>query len=307
MKQNRFKSLILFILLGKALFVCPVFASGGLNIIPGAGLADKVRFEKQWVDYDITENGSKGMKIHLRFQAIGLKDSLETIAIYFEYDDERGRLKDRNKKFYSTSGEVAAYKDIQPVYDPALFEDLQIFMPYDELDLFPGSYFLKMDIDLIRPKGGLVQHLNYYKFDYTKPQENSSSPASEPTATLTRMWVDYDVMSNGQKGMMIHVNFSMLNLKNIESYLVIVFEMKNGDKIYTNNKDYRNKAGQLTLYQDLKPAFDNTVYSDMKSFLPYNELSLGKGSFDLRYIAMVMGKEGTIIKELGKQEFHFSQ
>src|SRR5262245_8183235 len=133
---------------------------GGITTA-NANYADKVKFEKQWMDYGVTENGQLGMRIHLRFQTIGLKDTLASIAIYFEYDDQRGRLKDNNKTLYSSAGDVAIYKDIKPQFDPALFEDFQLFMPYQELDLYPGKYFLKMDVDLIRSKGGLIQHLNF--------------------------------------------------------------------------------------------------------------------------------------------------
>jgi len=271
--------------------------------------ADRVTFDKQWMDYDVTEDGVKGMRIHLKFTATGLKDSLATIAIYFEFDDARGRLKDRNQKFNSAAGDVAVYRDIKPQYDPAIYNDLSLFMPYTEFDLFPGSYFLKMDVDLIRPQGGLIQHLNFHKFDYTEPQTSAAgSPVNTtPSAKVTNIWVDYDVTDNGQKGMMIHSTFTLYNLKGVDAYLAIAFEMKNGEKILTNNMTYRSKSGQLTLYRDLKPGYNEAVFTDMKSFLPYTELNLGKGSFELRFGASVIYKDGNLVGKLGDKDFKFSQ
>jgi hypothetical protein len=47
-------------------------------------------------------------------------------------------LKDKNDKFVSTAGDVALYKAIKPAYDPAIYDDLSLFMPYSEFDLEPG-------------------------------------------------------------------------------------------------------------------------------------------------------------------------
>ncbi|MEO7983319.1 MAG: hypothetical protein ABI688_04480, partial [Bacteroidota bacterium] len=100
-------------------------------------------FDSIWVDYDITEENVRGMRIHLGFSAYSMKDMEATVAIYFEYNDDlAGFLKDKNKKFYSTEGDVAVYKDIKPGFDPAVYKDLQVFMPYSELDLEPGIYDL---------------------------------------------------------------------------------------------------------------------------------------------------------------------
>ena len=271
--------------------------------------ADRVTFEKQWMDYDVMENGVKGMRLHLKFTATGLKDSLATIAVYFEFDDSRGRLKDRNQKFNSSAGDVAVYRDIKPQYDPAAYADLTLFMPYSEFDLYPGSYFLKMDVDLIRPQGGLIQHLNFFKFDYTEPKSDAAGAPvnTTPSATLGKIWVDYDVVDNGKRGMVIHTTFTLYNLKDASAYLAIAFEMKNGEKVLTNNMTYRSKNGQLTLYRDLKPGYNEAVFNDMKTFLPYAELNLGKGSFDLRFGVSVIYKDGNLIGQLGDKEFKFSQ
>jgi len=89
------------------------------------------------------------------------------------------------------------YKSIKPLYNPAVFEDLQVFMPYSELDLDAGVYDLTMDVKLIYKAGGEIQHLTNYDFEYTKPGTSGGTPASTATATFDKMWVDYDVTENG--------------------------------------------------------------------------------------------------------------
>lgn len=234
-----------------------------------------------------------------------------SLAIYFEYNDDRGgRLKDKNGKYVSTAGDVAVYKSIRPAYDPALYGDLQVFMPYSELDLNPGKYNLNMDVDIIYKEGGLLQHMNMYEFDYTKPESTTGTTTTvskQASATYSNLWVDYDVTENGLYGMRIHVKFTTLNMKDVDSYLAVYFEMKNGEKLFTNNMSYRSKAGQVAVYKTLKPAYEESVYNDAQVFMPYNELNLGKGKFDLRLVADVIYKNGDLVTRLKKHEFQFEQ
>ncbi len=269
----------------------------------------RATFDKLWVDYDITEDGQKGMRIHLKFTAYDMLNMDAFLAIYYEFNDEDGGyLKDRNQKFYSQAGEVALYKSIKPAYNPAVYDDLQVFMPYSELDLDAGIYDLTMDVKLIYKEGGIIQRLTYYDFEYTKPAAAGGSPASTATATFDKIWVDYDVTENGRKGMRMHVKFSAFHMKNVDSYLAIYFEKKDGEKLKTTNTTYKSKSGQLAIYKSLNPAYDpETVYNDLQLFMPYSELNLGSGRFDLKLDADVIYKDGGLIKHLTYHEFWFSQ
>jgi hypothetical protein len=269
----------------------------------------RATFEKIWVDYDITEAGDRGMRIHVNFTTYDMKDMDAYVAIYFEYNNELGGiLKDKNQKFNSTAGDVAVYKSIKPQYDPAVYSDLQVFMPYSELDLDPGNYELTMDVKLIYKAGGIIQKLTTYNFEYTKPGTSVSSQGTSATATFENLWVDYDVTENGHKGMRIHVKFKVFNMKDVDSYLAIYFEKKDGDKLYTNNLDYRSKSGQVAIYKSLSPGYNpETDYSDLQVFMPYKEFNLGTGKFDLKLDADVIYKDGGLVKHLKYYDFWFSQ
>jgi hypothetical protein len=265
-------------------------------------------FDSIWVDYDVTENEQLGMWIHLSFSTYGMKDMDAYVAIYFEYnDDMAGFLKDKNKKFQSTDGDVAVYKAIKPAYDPADYKDLQLFMPYSELDLEPGIYDLTMDTKIIRKQGGLIQWLTYYDFEYTKP----GSPADEASpykadAILDDLWVDYDVTENGKKGMRIHAKFTTYNLKDVDCFLGLYFEQKNGEKL-EGTTGYKSKSGQLAVYKSLKPAYAEAVYSDLQLFMPYSEITLPAGKYDLILKADLILKNGDLIKHLKNYDFWFSK
>lgn len=266
-------------------------------------------FDSIWVDYDVTEENVRGMRIHLSFSTYAMKGVEAYVAIYFEYNDDlAGFLKDKNSAFNSTEGDVAVYKSINPAYDPADYKNLQIFMPYKELDLEPGIYDLTMDAKIIHKKGGLISRLTNYDFEYTKP----GSPAdvestAKADAEFEDLWVDYDVTENGKKGMLIHVKFTALNLKDVDCYLAIYFEKKNGEKLDGHTQGFRSKNGQLAVYKTLKPAFDEAVYKDLQLFMPYSEIKLEPGKYDLKLEADIILKNGDMVKHLNDHEFWFQQ
>ena len=89
---------------------------------------------------------------------------------------------------------MAVYRSIKPQYDPAIYGDLDVFMPYSELHLDAGEYDLAMNIKLIYKAGGLISKLTKYCFEYTKPGSTTTpaggAPGNKITATFKDLWVD---------------------------------------------------------------------------------------------------------------------
>ena len=304
------------------LFIFPLISyayNSNVNVVrvnkthPAAGgqrffASPHASFTKQWVDYDVYEDGIKGMRIHVKFTAYEMKEMDSYVAIYFQ-DDYGNKLKDKNQKFYSTTGEVAVYKSLNPCCDVTDYDDLQVFMPYDELDLSAGKYNLTMDVDVIYKQGGIIQHLNFYDFEFTQPGSTSTTTrtTSSLNATFDKMWVDYDITENGEKGMRIHVKFGMTNMKDVDSYLAIYFSTKNGEKLTTTNTSYSSKQGQVAVYKSLKPGYDDAVYNDAQIFMPYSQLNLGSGSYQLTMDLDLIYQNGDLIKHLQYYDFWFKQ
>lgn len=266
-------------------------------------------FDSIWVDYNIKESDVLGMRIHLKFTAYGMKNMDAFVAVYYSYNDEiAGILKDKNNKFTSTAGDVALYQSIKPAYDPAVYDDLSLFMPYNELDLEPGVYDLTMDIKLIYKAGGMIDKLTLYDFEFSIPGSPADAESiNKADVTFDNMWVDYDVTENGKKGIRIHLKFSAINMKGIDAYAAVYFQKKNGEKVDGISTEFRSKNGQLAVYKSIKPAYDEAVYKDLQLFLPYSEIDVGTGKFDLRMEAEIIFPSGDLIKHLKELEFWFSR
>lgn len=282
-------------------------ATGLPTTVPHNNINDTARatFDSLWVDFDVSEAGVRGMRIHVSFTVYELKDKDAYLAIFFE-DDIGDRLRDNNSKFTSSGGDVALYQSLKPQYNPADYKDLQVFMPYSELDLDPGDYNLSIVANLIFANGDLIQNLTYYDFQYSKP-ESSNDPPTSVTASLDKIWVDYDVTESGEKGMLVHAKFSVFNMKDVDADLAIYFEKKNGDMLTTSNTKYSAKNGQVAIYKGLKPLYNpETVYNDIQLFMPYKELNLDIGKFDLTMDIDVIYANGNLIKHLKYHDFTFT-
>lgn len=275
----------------------------------------RATYKDMWVDYDVYEDGKKGMRLHFKFSTYGMKDVDAYVAVYFQ-DSYGNALKDNNKSFYSSSGDVALYKLITPGYDNADYSDLQMFMPYDELDRSPGKYTLKMDAKLIYKSGGTIQQFTTRNFEYTEPErsysgsspEKSNNNSSEVKATYKDIWVDYDVYQDGKKGMRIHVKFGIDNFKGKEAYVAIYFQDKDGNFLKDNNGKYRSDNGNVAVFGSFTPLYDQTDFTDFKLFMPYDELDLTRsGKQDLKMDVDIIYENGDLIEHLKFHDFWYEK
>lgn len=126
----------------------------------------KAKFDKVWVDYNVTEDGERGMRIHVKFEVSNMEGVDSYLMVYFEESD--GTKLTTSSSLYGKDGNVAAKRALKPGFDVTVYKDLDIFMPYSALNLTKGKYNLKMDIDLADDDQNLIQHLGYHEFEYEK-------------------------------------------------------------------------------------------------------------------------------------------
>jgi len=282
---------------------------GENSATPNITFEPSATFQRMWIDYNITQGGQKGMRIHTNFTVYNMKGIDGYLALYFQKRDGTP-LRDNNNEYNSADGTVAAYREITPGYQTAAYEDYVIFMPYDELDLPAGRFELRIDADVIYKQGGRVAHLTFYNFDYTNPG-NSNTNRRTPTATFGRMWVDYNVTQGGRKGMLVHLKANVFDMKGQTGYFAFYFQHKDGTKLYTTNRAFRSndseREGQLVVYYEIAPGFDNTLYEDAKIFMPYDELNLRRGTYDLQMDVDLISRDGTLIQHLNFYDFWYEK
>ncbi len=129
-------------------------------------------YEGARIVHNVTVNGVKGMRVHAKFQVRYGKGIPSMLIAYFFYDDEDNTpLKTDDPNFRDKKGGVSCHVNFTPAYDPAEYADLQLFMPYEALNMESGeTYDLKFYLALYDKEGGrFFGKSGWYKFKLTMP------------------------------------------------------------------------------------------------------------------------------------------
>lgn len=116
-------------------------------------------FDSARIVHNVTVDGEKGMRVHAKFNVKYGKGVPCMMIAYFYYDDsDNTPLKassDADYRAYRTvNGSVSAKTNFTPAYDPAVYNDLQLFVPYEALNMASGdTYDLKFYLSLYDKSG----------------------------------------------------------------------------------------------------------------------------------------------------------
>src|SRR5215204_1473348 len=133
--------------------------------------------------------------------------------------------------------------------------------------------------------------------------DNSSKTSFSPSAAFKNCWIEYNVTENGRKGMRVHVNFEVNGLKGVDAKLVARVKKDNDEFLTSTSPSYSNSSDQLEISYDIKPGYAVTVYEDAPLFLPYSELIIRKGVWDLKLDIDLNYEDGELIQHLDYYEF----
>lgn len=107
------------------------------------------------------------------------------------------------------------------------------------------------------------------------------------TGSIDKIWVEHNVIQYvgllPQKGMKIHVKFTVNNMLNKTGNIAAFFNFQNGTKLMDYNMAYRALDGQVTVQGSFTPNYTNCVFNDYQLFMPYNELHCSQGTSYLKF------------------------
>src|ERR1700704_3368929 len=129
-------------------------------------------YEGARIVHNVTVDGVKGMRVHAKFHVRYGKGVPSMMIAYFFYDDaDNTPLKTDDANYRDKKGGVSCHVNFTPAYDPAVYEDLTLFMPYEALNMESGEvYDLKFYLALYDKEGGrFFGKSGWYKFVLTMP------------------------------------------------------------------------------------------------------------------------------------------
>lgn len=137
--------------------------------------AQSVVINNKWLEYDVTQNGVKGMKIHVDFNVKNMKGKQGKVIVYFEHPKGTG-LEDTNGNYRTKDGDVCVSKNFTPRYDNSHYSDFDIFMPIDEIHMKKGKLTYYCDIRIQDSSSGkFLNGETYLSFTGTSQGEDVSN------------------------------------------------------------------------------------------------------------------------------------
>lgn len=139
--------------------------------------------------------------------------------------------------------------------------------------------------------------------NYTKRINITQFGDSSPKAEIERIWMDHNTTQNGVRGMKIHIQFTVDNMKGKTIYAYAFFYW--GDNVTPLHDQYNNN---LSFYGYGTPNYDSSRFEDFCIFVPYSGLNMqsGLGSVELSYDISVRTPSGTELARNNNTQITFN-
>lgn len=152
--------------------------------------------------------------------------------------------------------------------------------------------YIKIKAGNIEKTISVTQYGNYSSNNYN---------STYVSALINRVWVDHNVYENGKYGMRIHIDFDINGMYNQKGQAAAYFYYANGNPIKDTNNSHRTSNGDVATHVDFRPNYTNANYSDLKIFMPYNEIHVYSSSSC--YFTISIWNGSTEITSGGKTHF----
>ena len=115
----------------------------------------------------------------------------------------------------------------------------------------------------------------------------------EVQGDIKEVWQEHNVYEDDEKGMKIHVNFTVDNLTEVRCCIAAYFSFQGEEQISGVNDEFATKDGQAVVSEYFTPSYESTSYSDFDLFMPYDELYLADGYHHCEFeIQLYVNKTG---------------
>lgn len=259
---------------------------------------NSVTVTSSYVEFDTEKNGEIGMTIHYDFTVHNMTgEDLNIVA--FIYNSNGEWVKSFRDDYETTTGNVCTLVQVVAPYDHSHWKDLQLFIPYNAMSVaeFGVKYFYVMAVR--RQDGSEVYLDEFHEFDWS---------SHSPSATIEKVWMEYDVYKDGEKGIYIHSCLTVYNNKGNKSQFICFIKDNNGKYVNTDRSGFRSTNGNLCVYKESDNLYLNSRWSDTKLFLPYSLLpqTHGKSTYNFSFLVRDVNREYDVIGSSEKQYFTYT-
>jgi hypothetical protein len=237
------------------------------------------------------------------------------IAIASSNSDSNSDSNSNNDSYVDSIAVVEEIVEEDPLSTSATYlsvSDDEIVMGPDggneEITVYTdGEWYIDVNVDnwgqLTRYSDSVVLHLDkntsrstrtdYFilKSDsYSKRINITQYGNTDPSAEIENIWMEHSIYQNGQKGMKIHVKFTVDNMNGKTIYVYAFFYW--GDNTTPLHDAY---GDNLSFKGYGSPNYDGCRFEDFTIFVPYDGLNMqaGQGSVNISFDISIRTSSGT--------------
>lgn len=140
-----------------------------------------------------------------------------------------------------------------------------------------------------------------------KPKGDVYTISSRASVMLDDIDVNHNVVQWGKKGLEILIDFDIENALSKDCRATAYFYYSSGKALKDFNNSYCTVGGDVSVGTDFEPSYKNSTYTDLKLFIPYDELHMGDGEHELKFtVTLWDDKENSLINS-GAYYFTYSK
>jgi hypothetical protein len=146
-------------------------------------------------------------------------------------------------------------------------------------------------------------------YDWANPDDENDLSVVRDQGEIESLTVEHNILENDQKGMKIHVKFTVKDLQEIRCHVTAYFYHANGKILMAKNGDplYSTATGQVAIGEEFIPKYANSSYDDYTLLLPYEALNIEPDieKVELKLIVMLYDwRDQSFIDQ--SEEYHFT-
>lgn len=229
------------------------------------------------IDHNILVGGKYGMRIKGSFQ-VNNSNGRKCMFVAYFYTSDGTPLRDFNQQYYTLNGNVSVGKDVIPIYDASVFNNEELFIPYDELHLLKGNHNLKAVVSIFDDHNREIAQGGATYFTYRNGAVFSDI-------------INVQSFDNTNFRLIVMPKFTIQNARSERFMVTAYFYYQDGTPVTYFDQTLGRNAN-LAFSNSFTPQYDNTTYnygyySDLFLYVPYNYFSiLNRRTYYKYYTAM---------------------
>jgi len=184
------------------------------------------------------------------------------------YWDAGNPLPDQDGQFATDRGQVCVKQELIPATDPAVYEDLALFLPHDQLDLPKRGLYELKTLMILRPvAANRTEPLAAGPFVHFRFEREAS-------AHIARVWLEHHVRSGERTGLRLHAELEIHGLIGKQARIVARLRLPLGIPPAGSDGGYAGAAGEVVAGAPASCSYDINYFKDFPVFVPYSQLHL---------------------------------